>query len=168
MTEGKASASALRLRQKEASPRASALRLLKFRPRSEQELHERLIRKGVAEPEVRKVVEDLRKKGFVDDVRFARLFVSRQMHSKPIGRRMLLSRLKARGIAPEVAQGALEQGAPGPDDLELARQAAGPRMERMRDLPRETADRRLFGFLSRRGFSSEVVYQVIRESHEQR
>ena len=54
--------------------RADALRLLKLRPRSERELSERLAGKGFAPSEVSAVLQELRQKGLVDDVRFARYF----------------------------------------------------------------------------------------------
>lgn len=148
--------------------RASALRLLKFRPRSESELRRRLLQKGAAETEVELVIQEFRQKGFLDDAKFARYVVTQQMLSKPVGRRMLVSRLKSRGVDAALAQSAVDQGTQGQDELELARQTARSRFERMRDLPREVVQRRLFGFLSRRGFSSDVVYKVIRELHEQR
>ncbi len=147
--------------------RTQAIRLLKFRPRSEAELKQRLVQKGVPEPEALSLVQEFKQKGFVDDAKLARYLVTQQMLVKPVGRRMLLSRLKSRGVDAGLAQKAVEQGTEGRDELELARQTALSRFERLRDLPRETADRRLFGFLSRRGFSGDVVYKVIRELHEQ-
>lgn len=143
--------------------RAQAIRLLKFRPRSEAELKQRLVRKGVPEPEALSLVQEFKQKGFVDDAKLARYLVTQQMLAKPVGRRMLLSRLKSRGVDAGLAQKAVEQGTEGRDELELARQTALSRFERLRDLPRETADRRLFGFLSRRGFSTDIVYKVVRE-----
>ena len=45
-----------------------------------------------------------------------------------------------------------------------AREAAGRRVAALQGLSRQAAERRLFGFLSLRGFSSDVVWKVVRES----
>lgn len=144
------------------SARAQALRLLKFRPRTEAELRDRLIRKGCRAEEIEAVLAEFRRNGWVDDAKFARLFVAQKALSKPLGRRMLLSKLQEKGIAPELAQAAVSADG-GPDEFETARRLATQRVERMKDLDRAAVDRRLFGFLSRRGFSSGVIYKVIRE-----
>ena len=144
--------------------RAAALRLLKFRPRSESELKERLAQKGFQETVVEIVVEDLRRKGFVGDAQFARYFAAQQSASKPVGRRLLMNRLKAKGVQPELAQQAVELAMEGRDDLALARKAAGKRAAALAGLPRAAAERRLFGYLSRRGFSGDVVWKVVKET----
>ena len=143
--------------------RAAALRLLKFRPRSESELRERLAQKGFDETVVQTVLEDLRRKGFIGDARFARYFAGQQSASKPVGRRFLMSRLKAKGVQPELAEAAVETAMEGRDELTLARAAASKRAGALAGLPRQAAERRLFGYLSRRGFSSDVVWKVVKE-----
>lgn len=145
------------------SARSQALRLLKFRPRTESELRDRLTRKGHRSEAIDSVLAEFRQKGWVDDAKFARLFVAQKVLSKPVGRRMLLSKLRQKGIAPELAESAVNTGTEGEDELEKARQLAVDRVERMKGLERAAVERRLFGFLSRRGFSGDVVYKVIRE-----
>ena len=142
--------------------RSAALRLIKFRPRSEAELATRLGRKGFGDETVRAVLEDLRRTGLVGDARFAR-YAANQAAVKPVGRRLMLNRLRAKGIAPDLAEEAVQAATAGKDELELAREAAGRRAPSLEGLPREAARRRLFGYLSRRGFSSDVVWKVIHE-----
>ena len=146
--------------------RSAALRLIKFRPRSEHELRGRLAEKGFSDAAVRTVVEDLRKTGLVGDARFARYFAVQQCSAKPVGRRLLLSRLRSKGIDAGLAEEAVQQATEGKDELERAREAASRRAPALEGLPREAAQRRLFGYLSRRGFSSEVVYKVVKETVE--
>ena len=144
--------------------RSAALRLIKFRPRSESELKNRLAEKGFTDTAVRTVIEDLRKTGLVGDARFARYFAAQQAASKPVGRRLLLSRLRSKGIDPGLAEEAVQQATEGKDELERAREAASRRAPSLEGLPREAVKRRLFGYLSRRGFSSEIVYKVVKET----
>ena len=143
--------------------RTAALGLLKFRPRSESELRSRLAEKGFGAVAAQTVVEDLKRTGLVGDARFARYFAAGQVSRKPVGRRLLMSKLRSKGIEPALAEEAVQAAAGGKDEWELAREAASRRAPSLAGLPREAARRRLFGYLSRRGFSSEVVYKVVKE-----
>ncbi len=143
--------------------RSHALRLLKFRPRSEGELRLRLTRKGFSQEIGEAVLAELKRTGLVDDRRFASYFVSQAISSKPVGRRALTQRLRALGVGSELAAQAVEQGTAGQDELELARAVAAKRLPRLRGLRPDALRRRLFGYLSRRGFSGEVAHQVVRE-----
>ena len=111
------------------------------------------------------MLAEFRQKGLVDDAKFARLFVAQSVLSKPVGRRMLLSKLRGKGVAPELAEAAVTGGARPEDELETARQLAAGRLERMKGLERAVVERRLFGFLSRRGFPAEVVWKVVKEQN---
>ena len=138
--------------------------MLKFRPRSETELKQRLAQKGFGPAAVEPLVSDLKRKGLLDDARFARLFAAQQMQVRPAGRRMLLARLRAKGISTDLASEAVAAEASGEGELELARRLAAKRAPALQDIPRVAAQRRLFGYLSRRGFSSDVIHQVMKET----
>ena len=143
--------------------RAHGIRLLKFRPRSEVELRQRLLRKGFSQAVVDPLIEEFRRKGFLNDAKFAQYFATQQMTAKPSGRRALLMSLKAKGVDPQLATQAVEMASGGRDELEVAREVALARFSHLQGVAPEAAKRRLFGFLSRRGFSSDVIYQVVRE-----
>lgn len=142
---------------------SKGLGLIKFRPRSESELRQRLTRAGCNPAALEKLIADFKQKGFLDDAKFAAYFATGSMMSKPMGRRAILDRLKAKGIDPGLASQAAEKAMEGKSDEEVARQLAQERLKRLGSLPPETLQRRLFGFLSRRGFAAEVVYRVVRE-----
>ena len=143
--------------------RACALRLLKVRPRTEAELRQRLMAKGFGAAVQENLLEEFRRKGLMDDAKFAQYYVNQAVFSKPMGRRALLHGLKARGVSEEMASEAVALGTKDQDELETARQLAAGRFSRLRGLAAPVVQRRLFGFLSRRGFSSDVVYKVVRE-----
>jgi regulatory protein len=151
-----------------SSGRSQALRLIKFRPRTESELRQRLSRKGIPEEEIQNLLREFRQKGLVDDAQFARLFVTQRVLSKPVGRRMLMTQLRSKGVAAELAEGTVAREMEGQDERTLARGLAEERAGRMRGLSREAFNRRMFGFLRRRGFSGEIIHPVIRDLHGQR
>jgi regulatory protein len=142
---------------------AQALRLIKFRPRSEAELRKRLAQKGFSGETVESLLADFKAKGLIDDAKFARYFAGRQMLLKPSGRRGLVAALRAKGITGDQAAEAFQEAAGGEGEEVIARRVALKRLNAMKGLPKEALERRLFGFLGRRGFSSEVIYKVVRE-----
>ncbi len=143
--------------------RLQALRLLKVRPRSESELRERLGRQGVSAPVLETLIGEFKCKDFINDAKFAKYFATQRMSSRPVARRVLLSNLRARGVPSDLAVEAADEAVAETDELETARKLAFERAPHLKGLKRDAAQRRLFGFLSRRGFSSAVVYRVLRE-----
>lgn len=140
----------------EESARSIALRALGRRAASRQELDRTLERRDV-EPEVREAVLDrLAEEGLVDDAQLAQDLAERLRERKHLGERGITAELRRRGLDPE----ALER----PDDdaeLQRAIDAATDRRRRMGSLDDETAERRLAGFLQRRGFGGSTVRTAI-------
>lgn len=143
--------------------RSQALRLIKFRPRSEAELKKRLQLKGFGPSIIEPLLAELKRIMLIDDATFSRYLVTGKMLSKPMGKRGLLRTLTAKGVDPCVGVRAVEQAWKESDELTVARCLARGRMSHLEGLSSEARERRLFGFLSRRGFSSDVVYKVVRE-----
>ena len=143
--------------------RAAADRLLRFRPRSEQELRQRLRDKGYPDPVIDAVVQELTRKDLLNDQAFAQYYAANRLLLKPMGIRTLQEELRRKGIAPAVAAQALTKATAGYDELTAARALAQRRRAALAGLPSAATQRRLAGFLQRRGFSGEVVYKVIRE-----
>ena len=144
--------------------RDAALRLLAHRPRTESELRTRLERKGFPADVIAGCLSPLREKGLVNDTVFAGMFTRDRIRFRPSGRRRVVQELRSRGVEAASAEEAVKQamGDAEVDDLALARVAA----EKWRPRPgeeRERARRRLAAFLSRRGFGSEEVWQVVGE-----
>ncbi len=137
----------------------SALMLLSYRPRSEGELRQRLLRKGLPEASIDASIERLRRGGLVDDEQFARAWVeSRGAGSSGRGRQVLAGELRAKGIDAELVSEALS----GVDELAHAMEAARPRANRLGGLEYNEFRRRLGGFLHRRGFGYDATSAVVR------
>ena len=143
--------------------RAQALLLLKFQPRSESELRRRLTSKRVSPAVIDSLLEELKKKDLINDEKFARYFAGERMESKPMSRRALVMNLKTKGISSDVAAHAVQEAVGEQDEFQTARDLALRRVSSLKGVGKEALQRRLAGFLGRRGFSSEVVYKVVRE-----
>lgn len=144
--------------------RDAALRLLAQRPRTESELRTRLARKGFPAEVIESCLTPLREKGLVNDSVFADMFTRDRIRFRPRGRRRVVQELRSRGVETASAEDAVNaaMGEAKVDDLALARAAAEKWRPRAGE-ERERARRRLAAFLSRRGFGSEEVWQVVGE-----
>lgn len=159
--------------------RQAALDLLAYRPRSVAELRRRLLRKEFPEHVVDSCLADLEARGWLDDDAFAAAFIRDRIARKPRGRRGLVSELRARGVGPERAARAVDGAFEAHDvsELDLARTAAQAWARRNRGPGAGTRlaatghrddgglrdRRRLYAYLTRRGFSAAVVGEVVAE-----
>jgi regulatory protein len=142
--------------------REAALRMLARRPHGEGELRERLAAKGHPPAAIESCVGHLRGAGLLDDAAFARAYAAERIRTRPSGRYLLLAELRGRGIEEDVATEAVDDSLAdaGTTEVELARRAAA-RFGRRRGEPALKARRRLHAFLSRRGFSVEVIRGIL-------
>ena len=135
----------------------SAVRLLSYRPRSEQELRQRLARKSFAQPVIQRTLHRLRELGYLDDNAFARFWTESRQASRPRAKRVVAGELRMRGIPRE----AIEEATAAIEDEEEAYRAAGRRLRLLGGLEYQAFRERLGGFLTRRGFSYDVARRAI-------
>lgn len=142
--------------------REIALRLLRTRLRSRAELEDRLRRRGVARVISMGVIADLTREGWIDDARFARVWVRDRLALRPSGRRRLLAELASRGVPSATAQEAVASMLAPEQEEELALTQARARFRRIQRLPPDVARRRLVGWLRRRGFGQAAIVRALR------
>ncbi len=141
------------------SAKDRALGLLAVRWRSRDELHRRLRQAGFEAEEIEQALAQLTDVGLIEDGRFARELVRDQAHRRLAGDRAIRGALRQRGVASDVAEGALREAG---DEAERARELATRRAVRLRSLAPEVAYRRLYGLLVRRGFPSGLAADACR------
>lgn len=139
-----------------------ALGLLKFRPRSEYELHQRLKRRGFLESVIKETLLLLKEKGLVDDGEFARLWVESRL-KRPLGINRIKQELRIKGIEKELIQQVIESVSSKYNEEEVIKELIQRRWEKIKHIPPQKAKRRLFLYLLRRGFSSERILEVINQ-----
>lgn len=136
---------------------------LNRRERTVSEVRLHLCRKGIAEDRIEAAIRELADLGLVDDVRFARLFVSDKRELEQWGseriRRGLLSRGIDRGVVEEALASPTEASDSQPTELERAlellrrRYPVPPEDRRQRD--------RALGVLLRKGYESELALDAL-------
>jgi regulatory protein len=134
-----------------------AVRFLGFRARSQQELVRYLQAKGYAPVVVTDTIDRLLEEQYLDDEAFARFWLANRERFRPRGQQALRYELRQKGIANEVIETALADV----DEANLAWTAVEQKLARWQGLSEEDFRKKVLGFLSRRGFTYEIAYQVV-------
>jgi regulatory protein len=134
-----------------------ALRFLDYRPRSRAEVRKNLEKHAIPSEVISDVFKRLERSGLVNDERFAQDWVTNRSEFRPRSRRALAYELHQRGLADSAIEKALE----GINEETLAYQAAIKQARRYESLPMRDFRNKLGSYLARRGFSYEIIKEVV-------
>ncbi len=138
---------------------STAMRALDQRMHTSRELQTRLKRKGFEPETIDAALERLAGFGYLNDERFAELWIENRLAHRPRGKRMLEEELRQKGIDRQIVQETMA-------DLEIDDQAAALELARKRfksleGLPVDEQKRKLTGILARRGFDYGVIRRTL-------
>ena len=144
---------------------AAALRLLRYRPRSEHELRERLLDKDHPQDAVDEALDRVRAWGLVDDADFAEEWVRGRRKRRGRSRGALERELRNKGVA-EVYIARAVREIDESDDRQQAAELVRGRLDRrpVRGLSEPEVHgerRRLVAFLARRGYPTGLAVKVV-------
>ena len=143
--------------------RQIVLRQLAMGPRSRAELEQKLARRDCPPDVAEAVLDRMTDVGLVDDDAYAQMFVRTHLARRGLARSALARELRAKGIEDDLADQTLASVSDA-DERDRARALADKKLRSMHGLEIEVQTRRLAGMLVRKGYSSGVVYAVIREA----
>lgn len=140
-----------------------ALATLAARARASNELARLLVRKGEPPHLVERAVCRLRDQGLLDDAAFARAFVRSRVLGSRQSRRRVEQELARRGVARDIIQAAVATvfAEEGVDQEAIAVDAARRKMRSLARLEPAVRRRRLYGFLSRRGYDGDDIRRAM-------
>lgn len=136
---------------------------MRFRPRSVKEMAQRLKQKGHRGFIIARVIDELEEKKFLDDRAFAKLWIGDRITLKPTGRSLLIRELKSKGVSDAVIEEAFGEFRGAYDEYEIAAPLARRKAERLKGIDEEKAKKKLLDFLSRRGFSYDTIWRILKE-----
>jgi regulatory protein len=144
-----------------------AVKLLAAKPRSVQELRERLLEKQwTDEAAADYALAKLKEYGYLDDERFAFGFASYRVRQKPVGRQRLARDLQTKKVSKETADAALELVYQETPEAELITRAIEKRI-RLRGRPTTRQETKsLYDYLLRLGFSYDLIIRKVREASD--
>ncbi len=142
---------------------SAALHFISYRPRSETEIRERLLRRGFAENDIATAIGRLKEGGLISDEAFARFWTESRETFRPRSRFLTSLELRRKGVADEIVTEVTAEI----DDEGSAYQAAQKKLRSLAGVDYESFRRRLGDYLKRRGFGYGVIsHTVNRVWHE--
>lgn len=146
-----------------ADARRYAINAAAHRAMSRRTLLRKLARRGVSAADAEAIADELARLGILDEAAYARAVVRNEIDRKPAGRVLLMARLRARGVDTVIAKTTVDDAvsAPGYDPRAKAIEFARRKVRTFSRLDPDTAKRRLYGQLARRGFDPETCRAAV-------
>jgi len=140
-----------------------ALRMLALRARARGELRRSLVQKGEPADQVEAALDRLEAAGFLDDSAFARQFARSRSAGAGASRRRIQQELNRRGVARQVTDEAIAEvyEEEAVDEEAVAVRAARKKLRSLAGLDPVVRNRRLYGYLARRGFDAADIRNAI-------
>lgn len=128
-------------------------RYLSYRPRSEKEVLDYLIKKKISQKIIARVVVRLKSQDYLNDEEFALWWLDQRQRFRPRSRYFLKSELTRKGVGAEVVDRVLTNV----DEEALIEKIILAKKSWLTGLESDKAKRKLIAYLSRRGFSWEKI-----------
>lgn len=150
----------------EERARNIVLKLLERGPKSSSELASALEKHEIPAEIANHVITRFTEVELIDDAAFAQQVVDASRRTKGLARSMVKRKLADKGLDKEIINQVASEISDD-DELAVATEVAIKRLSQLSKLDPEVRNRRLVGFLQRRGFGSGVVFAAIREAEAQ-
>ncbi|MBM3209105.1 hypothetical protein FJZ40_02330 [Candidatus Shapirobacteria bacterium] len=147
-----------------------AAKFLSYRPRSEKEVRDYLLRKISANrfkisgnqghnKTVGPIIDKLKSQNLISDTEFAKWWIEQRSTFRPTGARLLTLELKRKGVSEDIIK-MFNVPSSMLNELELAKKLAEKKIRVLKNLPPLELKQKLTAFLARRGFSWETIEEV--------
>lgn len=139
-----------------------AVTLLAAHARASKELERLLVKKGEPAALAKAAVARLTEQGFLDDASFARQFARTKL-AGGLSRRRMQAELARRGVARDISDAAIDEVVVDDevDEAGACEKVGARKMRSLRELPPDVQRRRLYAFLTRRGYELDDVRAVV-------
>lgn len=135
--------------------------------RTRGQLEQLLARKEIESEVAEEILDRFTELGLIDDAQYARMFVESRHINRGLGAQALAFQLRQRGVDGELVAAALGQ-LDSEQQFETACRLAESRLARMSGLDAQVAQRRLAGFLARKGYSGDIALRAVRFAFDNR
>jgi regulatory protein len=135
----------------------AAFRYLAYRPRSEAEIRQRLLRRGFDSATADGALAKLRERGLIDDAAFARFWKDNRESFSPRSRRLTGLELRRKGLPADVIEAVVREI----DETDGAYRAASVRAGRLPLSDYQLFRRRLAAYLGRRGYDYDIIKETV-------
>lgn len=142
----------------------TAVRILAPRDHSKYELKQKLQQRGFARKVIDTVIAECERLDYINDPRTAHLYIL-QLKRKCFGRRYIRMALKKKRLGGEVPENLLLENYPEADERENAGKILEKKRQTFeREKDKKKSKEKMVRFLTSRGFSKDIIAEVVRHS----
>lgn len=134
--------------------------------KSKEQCRKILANRGIESEIAEKVLDRFEEAQIIDDAVFARAFTNSRIRGKGLAKTAIARELREKGVDQELIETALE-ALDAESELARATELAVNRVRRMTHLEKLVIQRRLSGFLARKGYSGSIVQSATRVALEE-
>ncbi|MGB9598183.1 MAG: regulatory protein RecX [Candidatus Poribacteria bacterium] len=137
--------------------------LLSRRMYSVKEIQDKLKGQGYTDEIIKDIILKMESYGYVNDKVFAEEWVKSRINSKPKGSSIIKRELRNKGIEEETIENVLNETMNETMQYDLALELAKKRIKSYKNDDKLSAKRKLYAYLSRHGFSYDIIKSIMDE-----
>lgn len=137
-----------------------ALKYLSYRPRSEKEIRDRLVKKQFDPMIIDQVIKKLKEDKFLNDTQFADWWTEQRQTFRGKSKYVIKSELSEKGVDRNTIEKALSDAK---DDYETAKEFFERKKRRFENYTGNEYTKKVTGFLQRKGFSWDIIQKILKE-----
>jgi len=138
--------------------RNKAFELLSYRERTIKEIEDRLRKKDFSEEVIKAVVDFLLENDYLNEDRFAEMWIRSRKNHHPRGRKLIYKELKNKGVNQKIINSALNQHLSSQEELEMAKYLMEKWLRRRTE--EDSLSYKLKNYLANKGFNYDLIYQI--------
>jgi len=137
----------------------ATLKYLSYRPRSEKEIRDKLIKKHTDPSIIEQVIEKLKQDKFLNDTEFAQWWIEQRQDFKGKSKFVIKRELLEKGIDNEIIESVLSKSQ---NDYETAKDFLKRKQRKFERYAGEEYKKKVSEFLQRKGFRWDVIKEVLK------
>jgi len=138
--------------------KSSAFNLLSYRERTIKEMRDRLRKKDFSEEIINPLIDYLLEKDFLNEERFAEMWIRSRKNNHPRGRKLIYKELKDKGLNRKIINEALNQYLSREKEVDMAVYLRDKWLRRRKD--EDISSYKLKNYLANKGFNYDIIYQI--------
>lgn len=138
--------------------RNKAFKLLSYRERTIKEIEDRLSKKDFEADVIKAVVDFLLENDYLNENRFAEMWIRSRKKHHPRGRKLIYKELKNKGVNQRIINNALNEYLSREEEVEMAEYLKDKWLRRRTE--ENSSSYKLKNYLANKGFSYDLVYKV--------
>jgi regulatory protein len=137
-----------------------AFSFLNYKPRTEKEIRKKLKEKKISETSIEKVIVILKNLKYLDDSKYARMYLEEKLAHNPKGKRVIAMKLAEKGINKEVIKSVIDTEYNEDTETKKAKELLTKYIKKVRAKSEMDKKQKCYRYLLSRGFDYEIVKEV--------